>query len=122
VGHAPGCQFFHAEDEEGNAALRARVEALERAHAQLVTDLNLSGPDSACCRARHRAEDARDKLVVEHEMLIAKANELRTALIDVCGFLHDAALRYGAQDLIDEANALDRLLDAEKSSAGGDGT
>jgi hypothetical protein len=47
---------------EANTALRTRVEELERENVRLVTDLDLAGSDSACCRARHRAEEERDIL------------------------------------------------------------
>lgn len=38
--------------------LKAAAAEMQR----LTTDLDLSGSDSACCRARHRAEDERDQL------------------------------------------------------------
>jgi hypothetical protein len=92
-------------------ASKARVAELERHNAQLVADLNLAGPDSACCRARHRAEDERAKLS-------ADVARLQAVLIDVRGFLRGVArrpeLEHGAKDLIDEAEAIDRVLDGKE--------
>jgi len=55
-----------------------------------------------------------------HETLVKTARRLRTALIDTRGFLRGFAgrpeLGRGAQDLLDEAVMLDRVLDETKES------
>lgn len=53
LGHSTGCQFFREGDAADNASLSARVDVLEREHAQLVADLKLS--DSAGSRAVEHA-------------------------------------------------------------------
>ena len=89
---------------------RAASMKLEQENARLRADLDLSGPDSACCRARHRAEEERDKLS-------ADVAQLRASLTDVRGFLRGTARRpelgRGAKDLLDEADAIDRALDGK---------
>jgi len=90
--------------------LQAANETLKQENARLVADLNLAGPDSACCRARHRTEEERDKLT-------ADVGRLRSALREARVFLRGVALRpelgQGAKDLLDEADAIDRVLNGE---------
>ncbi len=92
-------------------AAKARVAELERENAQLVADLDLAGSDSACCRARHRAED-------DLATRSADVARLQAALREVRGFLRGVARRpelgTGAKDLIDEADAIDRVLDGKE--------
>lgn len=57
--------------KDDSTAVRLAVALIDGAHvrdrlrgeiARLTADLNLNGPDSACCRARERVEEERDQL------------------------------------------------------------
>ncbi len=99
------------EAQDALAVQRARVAELERENARLVADLNLAGPDSACCRARHRAEEE----LVKRSADVA---HLRVALIDARGFIRGVARRpelgHGARDLLDQAEMITRVLDGKE--------